>query len=315
MKKIKTVFVVGPTAAGKTALGVELAKRLDGEVVSADSMQLYRGLHIASAAPDEDEKQGIPHHLIEFLSIEDSFTVVDYVDAAREVIFDIDRRGKLPVIVGGTGLYISSLINNTKFPDGGCDPELRLRLEKDMEKYGAEEMLRRLGEFDPAAAARLHPNNRRRIIRAFEVYLSTGRTLTEQLELSHTEESPYDAVIIGITCRDRRMLYERIEKRVDLMLEKGLIEEARRTLELNLDSGAVQAIGHKELYPYLRGECSLETAAEELKKRTRNYAKRQLTWFARIPSIHWIYTDETQDPVNDALAVINLQRRTVNEWE
>lgn len=293
MSSIKTVFIVGPTASGKTALGISLAERFSGEVVSADSMQIYKGIHIASAAPETQEMRGIPHHLLEFLEPTESFSVADYVTAARGIIKDIESRGKLPIAVGGTGLYISSLADNTEYTEEKTDYELRKRLECRFDEIGAEQMLKELAEFDPDTAARLHPNNRRRIIRAFEVYRTTGKTITEQNAASHTGEKYIEPLLIGITYRDRERLYERINLRVDIMLKNGLLEEAKTALLNN--GGAVQAIGHKELSGYFEGKCSLDEAVENLKRQTRRYAKRQLTWFNRDSRINWIYADETKD--------------------
>lgn len=303
MKKQKTVFVVGPTASGKTALGIEIAKSFGGEVVSADSMQIYKGIHIASAAPDKAEMRGIPHHLIEFLERTDTFSVADYVKKARGVIEDIAARGKLPIVVGGTGLYISSLVDNTEYLDEKTDLELRRELEDEFDRVGAEEMLLRLRETDPETAERLHPNDRRRIVRAFEVYRLTGKTITEQNILSHKNESSMEPVILGITYNDREKLYERINLRVDLMLSKGLLEEARETFADSDNKGAFQAIGHKELYPYFEGKISLEEAAELLKQQTRRYAKRQLTWFRRDGRIKWLYPDK-DDVYGQAIQII-----------
>ncbi len=298
MSRIKAVFIVGPTASGKTGLGVSLAEKFSGEIVSADSMQIYKGIHIASAAPDTAEMRGIPHHLLEFLEPSDSYSVADYVKEARGVIADIQKRGRLPIVVGGTGLYISSLADNTEYTEEETDYELRRSLENRFDKIGAEQMLRELAEFDPDTAARLHPNNRRRIIRAFEVYKTTGKTVTEQNALSHSGEKYIEPFLIGINYRDRERLYERINRRVDIMLESGLLEEAKTALLGN--GGAVQAIGHKELSGFLKGEYSLEEAAENLKRQTRRYAKRQLTWFNRDKRINWIYADETEDLAAEA---------------
>lgn len=302
MSKIKTVFIVGPTASGKTGLGISLAEKFSGEIVSADSMQIYKGIHIASAAPDIAEMRGIPHHLLEFLEPSVSYSVADYVKAARGVIADIEKRGNLPIAVGGTGLYISSLADNTEYTDEETDYALRKALENRFDQIGAEEMLKELSEFDPDTAARLHPNNRRRIIRAFEVYKTTGKTVTEQNELSRKGEEHIEPLLIGINYRDREKLYERINLRVDIMLKNGLLEEAKTALREN--GGAVQAIGHKELAGFLKGECTLNEAAEKLKRQTRRYAKRQLTWFNRDKRINWIYADETADPVKEASGLI-----------
>ncbi len=292
MNKIKTVFIVGPTASGKTSVSIELAKRFGGEIVSADSMQIYKGIHIASAAPNMEEKQGIKHHLFEFMELDNQFSVADYVIKAKECINDIVSRGKLPIIVGGTGLYINSLLDNTEYSSQETDYALREELEILFDQKGADEMLKALAEFDPHTAARLHPNNRRRIIRAFEVYKQTGKTVTEHNEASHKIESNLNPLVIGITYDDRELLYNRINLRVDLMLENGLLEEAKATFENEGSTGAFQAIGHKELYGFFKGECSLEEAVEHLKQQTRRYAKRQLTWFRRDGRIKWIFPDK-----------------------
>lgn len=292
MKKIKTIFIVGPTASGKTALSIELAKNFGGEIICADSMQIYKGIHIASAAPDESEKCGIPHHLFEFLDLDTQFSVADYVKLAREKIKEIAARNKLPIIVGGTGLYISSLLQNIEFTEESNDNDLRESLEKLFDEVGAEEMLSRLAQFDPQTAERLHPNNRRRIIRAFEVYKLTGKTLTEQNENSKLNPSDLEPLVIGITYKDRELLYNRINKRVDLMLNNGLLEEAKINFANNSNKGGFQAIGHKEFYPYFNNEINLDEAIEVLKRQTRRYAKRQLTWFTKEQSINWLYPDE-----------------------
>ena len=291
MSRIKTVFIVGPTASGKTGLGISLASIFSGEIVSADSMQIYKGIHIASAAPDKAEMQGIPHHLLEFLDTNCPFSVADYVKLARECIDDIQGRGKLPIVVGGTGLYISSLLDNTAYLEEKTDPDLRKELEKQFDTLGAEEMLKKLSEFDPDTAKRLHPNDRRRIIRAFEVFRTTGKTITEQNELSHLNESQIDPLVIGITYEDRQRLYDRINKRVDIMIENGLLDEAQKAYRESAVKGGFQAIGHKELFGYIKGTATLEEATELLKMQTRRYAKRQLTWFRKDQRINWIYAD------------------------
>lgn len=307
---IKAIFIVGPTASGKTALSIDIAKKFGGEIISADSMQIYKGIHIASAAPSESEKAGIPHHLLEFLDLCDEYSVADYVEKARDCIKDISSRGKLPIIVGGTGLYISSLLDNTEFLSQETDFNLRERLEKRFDDLGGEKMLEELALFDKETAVRLHPNNRRRIIRAFEVFETSGKTITEQNELSHKSQSFIEPLVLGITYRDREKLYDRINLRVDIMLENGLLDEARYTFENANGKGAFQAIGHKELYGYFKGEITLEEAAEHLKQQTRRYAKRQLTWFRRDNRINWLFADECENIFDDAT---NLTQKFLKE--
>ena len=303
MSGIKTVFITGPTASGKTALSVRLAKEFGGEIVSADSMQIYRGIHIASAAPDEEEKCGVPHHMLEFLEPENEFSVADYTKAARKIIKDINSRGRLPIVVGGTGLYINALADNTAFITEKADGMLRDRLEKRFDSIGGMAMLKELEAIDPVSAAKLHPNDRKRIVRALEVYSLTGETKTRQNELSKTGEKIINPLFIGITYKDRQRLYDRINLRVDKMLENGLLNEAEAAL--NRSGGAFQAIGHKELAGYINGECTLDEAAKRLKMQTRRYAKRQLTWFNKNERIHWLYPDENADIFAAAAALIN----------
>lgn len=304
MKKIKTVFIVGPTASGKTDLSIKLAKHFGGEIISADSMQIYKNIHIASAAPDTDEMQSIPHHLLEFSEPESSFSVADYVIRARECIKNISGSNKLPIVVGGTGLYINSLADNTEYTEEKTDLKLRQELEEYFDSVGAEEMLRQLSLFDGETALRLHKNDRKRIIRAFEVYKTTGRTITEQNALSHSNDGFIEPLIIGITYSDREKLYDRINLRVDLMLKNGLLEEAEAAFKRQI-GGAYQAIGHKEFFGFFKGECTLEEAVENLKRQTRRYAKRQLTWFNKDKRIHWLYPDTDSDIVSSAIDKIN----------
>ena len=267
----------------------------------------YQGIHIASAAPDEDEQCGIPHHLIEILSKEESCSVADYVALARKKIDEIIARGHQPIVVGGTGLYINALFNHTQFVPEQTDLQLREKIEREYDALGGEEMHRRLEQLDPETAHRLHPNDRRRIVRAFEVLASTGRSQSEANAASHSQPSPFEPVLIGLTFADRQRLYDRINLRVDLMMQNGLLEEARSTLELTGGYGLSQAIGHKELYPYFTGEKTLEQAVDSLKQATRRYAKRQLTWFRRDERIHWIELDRCQDPLSEALLFISTK--------
>ena len=290
-KKIPLICVVGPTASGKTDLGIKLAKKYNGEIVSADSMQIYKGIPIASAVVNKEEMQGVPHHLLEFLDLGETFSVADYVNLAKQVVSDIYSRGKQPILVGGTGLYVNSLVDGISFSEETDDKSVLNELQKELEAYGAEYMLDKLLAIDPDTAKKLHPNNTRRILRALEVYEKTGITFSKQNELSRIGGSDYDTIMIGITYADREKLYERINLRVDKMLESGLLKEAKGTLELPSGKGAVQAIGHKELHRYFLGEQTQEEAVETLKRETRRYAKRQLTWFTRREDIEWVYAD------------------------
>ena len=289
MNKPKVIFVVGPTASGKTGLAIKLARRFNGEIVSADSMQIYKGISIASAAPTEEEKQLAVHHLVEFLEPEIKFSVADYVVLARKVIEDIISRGKLPIIVGGTGLYIDALIEGIEFTDEKTSSDVRENIEKEYDDIGGVEMLRKLSEIDALTAKKLSPNDKKRIVRAFEVYYTSGITITEQNKRSKINGKPYDETVIGISCYDREKLYERINKRVDLMVQSGIVEEAKSMRDKGYTSA--QAIGHKEFYDYLDGKVSLEEAIEKLKRETRRYAKRQLTWFRKNENINWVYSD------------------------
>ena len=285
--------VVGATASGKTALGVRIAKAFDGEVISADSMQIYQGLDIATAKPTAEEMQGIPHHLISVLPPEQACSVADYVEMARTKIAEILSRNKLPVLVGGTGLYVDSLLDNIQFPDIPADDALRERLHAQAETEGNAAMLERLRECDPETAARLHENNLRRIIRALEVYALTGIPLSEHARRSREVPPPWDVLRIGIGFADREKQYARIRLRVDRMLEQGLADEVRA----EFDSGrrratAAMAIGYKELLPWLRGEEPLEEGVLRVKQETCRYAKRQGTWFRRNQQTEWILRDE-----------------------
>ncbi len=290
MAAIPVLAVVGPTASGKTALSVELAKRFGGEVISADSMQIYKGMDIASAKPAKAEMCGIPHHMMDFLSVDTPYSVADYTAAAGACIREVFTRGRLPILVGGTGLYVDSLLSNTQFVEAPTDYALRARLETEYAAVGGEKMLEKLAAFDPESAERLHPNNRKRIIRAFEIYQLTGKTMTQALEASRCVPSPFLPTYIGIAFQDRAVLYDRINRRVDRMLQNGLLEEARAFYKKNSETAA-QAIGYKELKPFLDGVLPFADAVENLKRATRNYAKRQITWFKRNEQIQWLYAD------------------------
>jgi len=288
MSKIGIAVVCGATASGKTKLAIDLAKQFDGEIVSADSMQIYKGMDIASAKPSKEEQEGIPHHMMDFLEPTKAFSVADYVEMARPIIADIHARGKLPIICGGTGLYINSLVDNIEFDDTGCDYEFREKMRNIAVGQGNGVLLERLREIDPQSAERLHENNLSRIIRALEVYKISGKTMTQLQEESRRNPSPYDPFMVVIDYEQREMLYERIDKRVDIMLEAGLVEEAREFFTHDDYITAAQAIGYKELKPYLDGVEPLELCVERLKRETRKYAKRQLTWFRKDTRIQHI---------------------------
>lgn len=290
MNKIPVIAVVGPTASGKSDLAVEICLRFNGEAVSADSMQIYKGMDIATAKPSEAEKKGVPHHLMDFLPDTESYSVAEYQKAAGQAIADIYSRGKLPVVVGGTGLYLDTLLNNIQLTEDSNHSELREMLKLRAENKGMEVLLAELREIDPEYAQKMHPNNGKRILRALELWYSSGITMTKQIENSHAE-SPYDVLWIGLDASDRQFLYDRINRRVDMMLEAGLEQEARDYLARNDTATSSQAIGCKELKPYFDGEISLGQAVENLKQATRRYAKRQLTWFRRNECIKWFYID------------------------
>lgn len=301
------IVICGPTASGKTALAVELAKHYNGEVISADSMQIYTDMDIASAKPTAEEQQGIPHHLVGFLDPAESFSVADYVVMCNGCVKDILSRGKTPIICGGTGLYISSFVDNLTFDDSERDLAFREEMRKFAEENGNAALLEKLREIDPDTANSLHENNVGRIIRALEVYHTTGHTISQAKEMSRQNPSPYDFIIISLDFEDRTILHERINRRVDDMVKRGLVVEARQCFDVPNRPTAAQAIGCKELYPYFRGERSLEDCIEELKLRTRQYAKRQLTWFRRDSRISRLIigeNDELFDVVEKAVLII-----------
>ena len=289
------IAVVGPTASGKTALAIALAKELGGEIVSADSMQIYRGMDIATAKPTPEEMAEVPHHLIGFWPPEKPFSVAQYAVLAREKIDDILRRGRVPVLCGGTGLYIKAIVDHIQYEEEtGEDAALRERLRRQAQDEGNLAVWRQLQAMDPQTAERIHPNNLGRVIRAIEVMQVSGRSIREQEERSRQAPCPYHVLQIGLRYRNRENLYERIGRRVDAMAEAGLPEEARAVRQQGLTATAAQAIGYKELYDWMDGTLPLEEALENLKRSTRRYAKRQLTWFGADARIRWIEPDALQ---------------------
>lgn len=289
------ICIAGPTASGKTALAVELAKELNGEVVSCDSMQVYKRMDIGTAKPTKEEMQGIVHHMIDVAEPDEDFSVSRYCAMASPIVDDILARGKTAIIAGGTGLYMDSLIRGNDFapfPATG----VREKLETQADEIGMEAMLARLREIDPESAARLHLSDRKRIIRALEVYLETGETITEHNRKTQAIPPKYTPLWLGLDFSDRAELYRRIDLRVDLMLEMGLIAEIQGLLASGIPAKAtaMQAIGYKEFVAALNGEETIAQAAEEVKKSSRHYAKRQLTWFRRNQAMHWLIRQENQ---------------------
>ena len=283
------ICIAGPTASGKTALAVELAKQLNGEVISCDSMQVYKRMDIGTAKPTEEEMQGIPHHMIDVAEPDEDFSVSRYCCLAAPIVDDIVARGKTAIIAGGTGLYMDSLIQGNAFapfPSTG----VREKLEAQADSEGMEFLLNWLRSIDPEAAARLHLSDRKRIIRALEVYLETGQTITEHNRKTQQIPPKYTPLWLGLDFADRAELYRRIDRRVDMMLEMGLISEIQGLLASGIPPRctAMQAIGYKEFVAALHGEETIAQAAEEVKKSSRHYAKRQLTWFRRNPKLHWL---------------------------
>ncbi len=287
-RKQPLLVLLGPTAVGKTRMSLELAKAWQAEIVSGDSMQVYKGMDIGTAKIAPSEQEGIPHHLIDIREPDEPYSAADFQTEAAASITGIASRGKLPFIVGGTGLYIESLCYRYQFADNGSDDAFRQEQERFAAENGPEALHARLAVIDPQAATRLHPNDLRRVIRALEVYHLTGQTFSEQ-QAGQTKESPYELCLVGLTM-ERAELYRRIEQRIDIMLEQGLVEEVRRLLERKYPPHAVamQGLGYKEIAAYLRGECSLAAAVELLKRDTRRFAKRQLSWFRHMKDIHWI---------------------------
>ena len=299
----RMICIAGPTASGKTALSVALAKALGGEIVSCDSMQVYRGMDIGTAKPTLEERQGIAHHLLDVADPGEPFSVGKYVELADAAVQDILRRGRLAIVVGGTGLYMDSLILGRRFavPSTGQ----RAKLERLADERGIDEILSMLQKADPETAARLHPSDRKRIIRAMEVFLETGTPISRHDALSREQPPRYEPLWLGIRFASRAELYARIERRVDEMLRQGLLGEVEALLARGLDPNAtaLQAIGYKELVPVVRGETDLDTAVALLKQSSRRYAKRQLTWFGKNERIRWLRAEEEILP--QALSIVH----------
>ncbi|KPV55466.1 tRNA delta(2)-isopentenylpyrophosphate transferase [Paenibacillus sp. A3] len=291
----KLLVLIGPTAVGKTKLSLTLAEEYNAEIISGDSMQVYRGMDIGTAKASPEELARVKHHMIDIHDPVHPFSVAEFQERCVTLIRDIDSRGKLPFIVGGTGLYVESVCYDFRFSEGGSDEAFRAEQEAYAEAHGAEALHERLRQIDPESAQRLHPNDRRRIIRALEIFHMTGERLSDQLK-TQKKQTPYELCIVGLTM-DRALLYKRIEERIDLMLEQGLVEEVRGLLAKGYDPSLVsmQGLGYKEIAAYLQGEYSLEGAVDLLKKNTRHFAKRQLSWFRHMKDIVWVDMSEMEE--------------------
>ena len=293
----KILCIVGPTACGKTTLGILLAKRLNGEIVSVDSMQIYRGMTIGTAAPTQDEMDGVPHHMVAVAEPEENWSVARFAEEADKCIQNILSRGKLPILVGGTGLYLDAIIAGRSFAPGESGGEVRKMLENRLAREGIEPLLNELRMVDPESAERLPPADEKRILRALEVYLTTGKTITQHNLESQAVPKKYDAVYIGLTFADRADMRALIDLRVDKMVEAGLVDEIRALLNRGVDRSctALQAIGYKEFLAAMDGEAGIAEAVEEVKLRSRQYAKRQLTWLRRNQDIFWIVWEKERN--------------------
>lgn len=291
--KQKLIVVAGPTASGKTRLAIDIAKSVNGEIVNADSMQIYKYMNIGSAKPTLEEQSEAKHHLIDFLDPDEEFSVADYTDLAHKVIAEIASRGKVPIMCGGTGLYINSVVNDITFGEIETDYKLREELNELAKQHGSQYLLDILKEFDPVSAQRLHPGNLRRIVRAIEFYRTTGIPISEHQEMTKQKESRYEPLMLCVKW-DREVLYDRINKRVDIMLNDELLDEVKRLMEMGYtkELNSMKGIGYKEIIDYFEGNMSLEDTVNLIKQSSRRYAKRQLTWFRRDKRIHWLDANE-----------------------
>lgn len=306
MQKEKVIVICGPTASGKTALSIELAKIINGEIVSADSMQIYKDMDIGTAKPTQEEMQGIKHYLIDFVSPDERYSVADYKQDAKKAIREILKKGKVPIIVGGTGLYVDSLIYEIEYPNIEFDEKYRKKLEKEVEENGLEELYEKAKEIDNEAIEKISKNDKKRILRILEIYHATGKNKTEQEKESRKNEVEFDYKVYALNW-DREKLYERINKRVDIMLEQGLIEEVKNVYEeYNKFPTAMQGLGYKEVVEYLENKTTKEEMIEKIKQETRRYAKRQMTWFRKNKQTIWLNAeDEIQNNIKIILEGLN----------
>ena len=314
MTKEPLIILTGPTAVGKTALSLSLAERVNGEIISADSMQVYRGMDIGSAKIMPEEQKGIPHHLIDVLDPDEEFHVVRFVQMAKEAMEDIRSRGKVPILTGGTGFYIQAMLYDIDFKENDEKNPVREELEQLAEKLGenAPQVLhQKLQEVDPEAAAQIHANNIKRVIRAIEYFKQTGEKISQHNEEMHQKDSPYNFLYYVLT-RDRKVLYERIDRRVDIMMENGLVDEVKKLKDMGCHRGqtSMQGLGYKEILDYLDGGCTLEEAVYILKRDTRHFAKRQITWFKRERQVEWF---DKQDFGYDAQVILDAMLASLRE--
>ena len=292
----KIIVICGPTASGKTGLSLVLAKKFGGEIISADSMQVYKNLDIGTAKATDEEQQAAEHHLVDFLDPAEPYNVEIFTRLAKDKIEEISKRGNVPFIVGGTGLYIESLVNGITFTEQKSDKSIRNKLEQQLAENGNEWLHQQLVDIDPEYAVTVHPNNAVRVMRALEIYYTTGVTMTQQIAASKPKEKPYDVLFLATGFLDRAKLYENIDKRVDIMVSLGVLDEAKYVYEnKDIFVNSAAAIGYKEFFPYFENVQSLDECIDNLKKGSRHYAKRQLTWFNRMEDINWLYVDGEED--------------------
>ncbi|WP_319941360.1 tRNA (adenosine(37)-N6)-dimethylallyltransferase MiaA [Metabacillus sediminilitoris] len=294
LKKRKLVVIIGPTAVGKTKLSIDLAHRLNGEIISGDSMQIYKGMDIGTAKITEAEMEGIKHHLLDIKNPDEDFSVAEFQHRVRPLIDEISNQSKTPMIVGGTGLYIQSVLYNYQFTENPSDPEFRSNMELVLKEKGEHAIHEMLEKIDPESASKIHPNNSRRVIRALEVFHCTNKPMSEYIS-SQEQELLYDVALVGLTM-DRDILYERINKRVDIMVAQGLFEEVKWLYDKGIrNTQSIQAIGYKEIYDYFDGKITFDDAINQLKQNSRRYAKRQLTWFRNKMDVNWF---DMTPPIN-----------------
>ncbi len=301
MSKDRVIVICGPTASGKTSLSIELAKKINGEIISCDSMQIYKEMDIGTAKPTEEEKQGIKHYLLDFVSPEDRYSVADFKKDAKKAIKEIIEKGKVPIVVGGTGLYVDSLIYEVEYPDIEFDEKYREQLEQRVQKEGLEVLYKEAKKIDEKAMEKISPNDKKRILRILEIYHATGKTKTEQEIESRKKDVEYDYMVYALNW-DRQTLYDRINLRVDKMIENGLIREVQEILKKHKNfPTAMQGLGYKEVVEYLNGDISKEEMIEKIKQETRRYAKRQMTWFRKNKQTIWI---DGQDDIQNNIKII-----------